>query len=149
MAIPTSQRAVVGLPIAQPKKEEYIFYQGEKFQVEFYFTEAGKIPAKECLEESALDIKVKLAALVKYIAEQGKIFDITKFRVIDSKEKIYEFKPLQYRFFNFFYEGRKIIITNGYVKKSQKVSRKDLERARDIKKDYTYRVKGGSYYGKE
>lgn len=135
--------------MAIPEKEEYIFYQGEKFQVEFYFTEAGKIPAKECLEESALDIKVKLSVLVKYIAEQGRIFDITKFRVVDSKEKIYEFKPLQYRFFNFFYEGRKIIITNGYVKKSQKVSRKDLKIAIDIKKDYIYRVKGGSYYGKE
>ncbi len=149
MAIPTSQRAVVGLPIAQPKKEEYIFYQGEKFQVEFYFSEAGKMPAKEYLEEAALDIKVKLAALVKYIAEQGKIFDVTKFRVVNSQEKIYEFKPLQYRFFNFFYEGRKIIITNGYMKKSQKVSKKDLERARDIKKDYTYRAKGGSYYGEK
>lgn len=135
--------------MAIPKKEEYIFYRGEKFQVEFYFTEAGKMPAKEYLEEAALDIKVKLAALVKYIAEQGKVFDITKFRVVDSKEKIYEFKPLQYRFFNFFYEGRKIIITNGYMKKSQKVSKKDLERARDIKKDYTYRAKEGSYYGEK
>ncbi|MEK6563571.1 MAG: type II toxin-antitoxin system RelE/ParE family toxin [Candidatus Omnitrophota bacterium] len=135
--------------MAIPKKEEYIFYQGEKFQVEFYFTVAGKMPAKECLEETALDVKVKLATLVKYMAEQGKIFDITKFRVVDSKEKIYEFKPLQYRFFNFFYEGRKIIITSGYMKKSQKVSGKDLERAREIKRDYVYRVKGGSYYGKE
>ncbi|MDO8747860.1 MAG: type II toxin-antitoxin system RelE/ParE family toxin [Candidatus Omnitrophota bacterium] len=135
--------------MAIPKKEEYIFYQGEKFQIEFYFTETGKMPAKEYLEEVALDVKVKLAALVKYIAEQGKIFDITKFRAVDSQEKIYEFKPWQYRFFNFFYEGRKIIITNGYMKKSQKVNRKDLERARDIKKDYTYRVKGGNYYGEE
>ncbi|MFA5363238.1 MAG: type II toxin-antitoxin system RelE/ParE family toxin [Candidatus Omnitrophota bacterium] len=101
------------------------------------------------MEEAAFDIKVKLAVLVKYIAEQGKIFDITKFRVVDPKEKIYEFKPLQYRFFNFFYEGRKLIITNGYMKKSQKVSGKDLARAGDIKKDYTYRVKGGRYYGKE
>jgi len=32
-----------------PKKEDYIFYQGEKFQVEFYFTKTGKIPAKEYL----------------------------------------------------------------------------------------------------
>jgi len=135
--------------VAIPKREEYIFYQGEKFQVEFYFTAAGKMPARECLEDMALDIKVKLAVLVRYIAEQGKIFDITKFRVVDSKEKIYEFKPLQYRFFNFFHEGRKIIITNGYMKKSQKVSKKDLERARGIKKDYTYRVKGGIYYEKE
>lgn len=116
-----------------PKKEEYIFYQGERFQIEFYFTETGKIPAKECLEGTSLDVKVKLAALVKYIAEHGKIFNITKFRLVDSKEKIFEFKPLQYRFFNFFYEGEKIIITNGYMKKSQKGFRE------------SHRVKEGLY----
>jgi len=135
--------------MALPKKEEYIFYQGERFQVEFYFTHAGKMPAKECLDTANLEVKVKLAALVKYISEQGRIYDITKYRLVDSKEKIYEFKPLQYRFFNFFYDGRKIIITNGYVKKSQKVSKKDLERASNIKKDYIFRLKGGSYYEKE
>ncbi len=134
--------------MAIPKKEEYIFYQGERFQIEFYFTETGKIPAKEYLEDTSLDVKVKLAALVKYVAEHGKIFNITKFRLVDSKEKIFEFKPLQYRFFNFFYEGEKIIITNGYMKKSQKVSRRDLWKARELKKDYIRRVKGGSYYEK-
>lgn len=134
--------------MAIPKKEEYVFYQGERFQIEFYFTETGKIPAKEYLENTSLDVKVKLAALVKYVAEHGKIFNITKFRLVDSKEKIFEFKPLQYRFFNFFYEGEKIIITNGYMKKSQKVSRRDLWKARELKKDYIRRVKGGSYYEK-
>mgnify|MGYP001591690111 CR=1 FL=1 len=135
--------------MTHPKKEDYIFYHGEKFQVEFYFTETGKIPAIEYLEKTSLDVKVKLAASVKYIAEYGKLFDITKFRQVDPKEKIFEFKPMGHRFFNFFYEGGKIIITNGYMKKSQKVSKKDLERARDIKKDYTYRAKGGGYYEKE
>lgn len=135
--------------MAFPKKEEYIFYRGEKFQVEFYFTETGELPAKEYLEETSLDVKVKLAALVKYIAEQGQLFDQRKFRQVDPKEKIYEFKPLQYRFFSFFYEGRKIIITNGYMKKSQKISRKDLEKAKNIREDYLYRLKGGSYYEKK
>ena len=134
--------------MAIPKKEEYVFYQGERFQVEFYFTGTGKIPAKEYLEDISLDVKVKLSALVKYIGEHGKIFDITKFRVIDSKEKIFEFKPLRHRFFNFFYEGGKIIITNGYMKKTQKVSRRDLKRAKELKKDYICRVKGGVYYEK-
>jgi phage-related protein len=134
--------------VAIPKKEDYIFYRGEKFQVEFYFTETGKIPAIEYLEKTSLDVKVKLAALVKYIAEHGKIFDITKFRLVDSQEKIFEFKPVGHRFFNFFYEGGKIIITNGYMKKSQKVSTRDLEKARNTKKDYIVRVKGGVYYEK-
>ena len=133
-----------------PKEEEYIFYQGEKFQIEFYFTETGKILVKEYLEKASLDVKVKikLAALVKYIGEHGKLFDITKFRQVDPKEKIYEFKPVGHRFFNFFYEGGKIIITNAYMKKSQKVSREDLEKAKTIKKDYITRIKGGIYYEK-
>lgn len=131
-----------------PPKEEYIIYQGQKFQIEFYFTAAGEIPAKEYLEELSLEVKVKLAALVKYLAEHGKIFDITKFRMVNATAKIFEFKPLSYRFFTFFCEGKKIIITNGYRKKSQKVSGRDLERAISIKKDYIDRVKGGNYYGK-
>ncbi|MFH1645343.1 MAG: type II toxin-antitoxin system RelE/ParE family toxin [Candidatus Omnitrophota bacterium] len=131
-----------------PKKEEYIFYLGESFQVEFYFTGTGKMPAKEYLEKSSFDVKVKLAALVRYIAEHGKLFDITKFRLVDSKDKIYEFKPAGHRFFNFFYEGGKLIITNAYIKKSQKVSNRDLEKSKAIRKDYVSRVKGGKYYEK-
>ena len=134
--------------MVHPKKEDYIFYLGERFQVEFYFTDIGEMPAKEYLENTPLDVKIKLAALVKYIAEHGKLFDITKFRQVDPKEKIFEFKPLGHRFFNFFYEGGKIIITNGYMKKSQKVSARDLEKARNMKKDYIARVRGGVYYEK-
>ena len=135
--------------MANPKTQEYVFYQGEKFRVEFYFTEDGELPAKKYFEEASLEAKVKLAALVKRMAEAGKIFDITKFRLVDPKERLYEFKPLNYRFFNFFYKGRKIIITNAYMKKSQKVDRKESQKARNIKKDYARRVKEGTYYEKE
>ena len=135
--------------MASTKTQEYIFYHGEKFQVEFYFTDDGELPAKKYLEEASLEAKVKLAALVKRMAEVGKIFDITKFRLVDPKERLYEFKPLNHRFFNFFYKGRKIIITNAYMKKSQKVDRKELRKAGNIKKDYTCRVKEGTYYEKE
>lgn len=132
-----------------PKTEEYIFYQGEKFQVEFYFTEAGKLPAKKYLEKSSLEVKIKLATFIKYIADAGEILDTKKFRLVDPKERLYEFKPLSHRFFNFFFKGRKIIITNAYMKKSQKVDRRELKKAKDIKKDYTRRMKGGTYYEKE
>jgi len=132
-----------------PKKEDYIFYQGEKFQVEFYFTETGEMPAKEYLEKESLEVQVKLAALVKYIADHGILFNKTKFRKVDSKENIFEFKPLDHRFFSFFYEGKKIIITNAYMKKSQKVSKRDLEKAKNMKKTYIDRLKGGIYYEKD
>jgi phage-related protein len=129
-----------------PKKEDYIFYQGEKFQVEFYFTETGEMPAKEYLEKESLGVQVKLAALVKYIADHGILFNRTKFRKVDSKENIFEFKPVDHRFFSFFYEGKKIIITNAYRKKSQKVSKRDLDKAKNVKKTYTNRLKEGVYY---
>ena len=130
----------------QPGQDEYVFYQGEKFQVEFYFTEKGELPVKEYFDSSEHRVKVKLLALVKYMAENGRLFDETKFRVVDKKEKIYEFKPMQERFFNFFTEGRKIILTNAYRKKSQKVDSKELARAINIKRDYEVRTKGGTYY---
>ena len=132
----------------RPKKEDYIFYQGERFQVEFYFTETGEMPAKEYLGKESLGVQVKLAALVKYIADHGRLFNKTKFRKVDSKENIFEFKPADHRFFSFFYEGKKIIITNAYMKKSQKVSKRDLEKAKNMKRTYAARLKGGNYYEK-
>ena len=65
---------------------------------------------------------------------------------MDSKDNIFEFKPVNYRFFGFFYKGKKIIITNAYMKKSQKVSKRDLEKAKNMKKTYTARLKRGIYY---
>ncbi|MBE3128116.1 MAG: type II toxin-antitoxin system RelE/ParE family toxin [Actinobacteria bacterium] len=135
--------------MALSKKEDYIFYQGEKFQVEFYFTETGEMPAKEYLDKESLGVQLKLAALVKRIADHGRLFNKTKFRKVDSKENMFEFKPLDHRFFSFFYEGKKIIITNAYRKKSQKVSKRDLEKARNMKMAYTNRLKEGVYYEKK
>lgn len=132
--------------MGRPKHEDYIFYEGEKFRVEFYFTVKGELPAKEYFDLLDRQAQVKLLALVKYIAEEGRLFDETKFRSVDKKEKIYEFKPMAERFFSFFCEGKKIIITNAYRKKGQKVSLRELARAISLKKDYEFRVKGGGYY---
>ena len=126
--------------------EDYVLYQGTKFQVEFYFTQKGDLPAKEYFDSSGRLIQVKLLALVKYLAEEGRIFDETKFRLVDKEERIYEFKPLSERFFNFFWEGKKIIITNAYHKKGQKVDLKELARSIKFKNDYGSRVREETYY---
>jgi hypothetical protein len=33
-----------------PPQEEYIFYRGDRYQVEFYFTQKGEMPAKEYID---------------------------------------------------------------------------------------------------
>jgi len=55
---------------------------------------------------------------------------------------------VKYRFFNFFYEGGKIIVTNGYRKKSQKVDKKELRKAIKMRSLYIKRERKGEYYGK-
>ena len=130
----------------RPKQEDYVYYQGEKFQVEFYFSPKGDMPAKECHDASPIEAQWKLLALAKHIAEEGRLFDESKFRMVDKKERIFEFKPKAQRFFNFFYEDSKIILTNGYRKKGQKVDKKELAKAIRLKKDYEARVKGACYY---
>ena len=130
----------------RPREEDYVFYRGEKFQIEFYFTERAELPAKEYFDSLEHPVKIKLLALAKYLAENGKLFDETKFRLVDKRGKIYEFKPKEERFFNFFFGGKKIIITNAYRKKGQKLNSQELEKAINLKKDYESRVKGGIYY---
>lgn len=129
-----------------PLQEEYVLYRGEKFQIEFYFTQKGKMPAKEYLGVVDEQVKLKLLYLIKSISENGKIFDETKFRLVDKQERMFEFKPHEQRFFNFFYGDRKIIITNAYRKRGQKVNQRELVKAINSKMDYEFRVKGGIYY---
>lgn len=132
--------------MAHPKSEDYVFYKGAKYQVEFYFNEKGELPAKDYFDAAHRQVKIKLLALVKYMAEEGRLYDEMKFRLVDKDEKIYEFKPMADRFFNFFYEGNRIILTNAYRKKAQKVDHRELNKAISLKKDYEDRVKGGAYY---
>jgi len=133
----------------RPAKHEYVFCCGKKFQVEFYFSENGKMPVKEFLISSN-DQKaaVKLAALAQLIADTAVLYDEKKFRIVERRHKIYEFKVLAYRFFSFFSSGGKVIITNGYRKCSKKVNRQELSRAIGSKKDYTERAEKSEYYGK-
>lgn len=133
----------------RPAVEEYVFYRGKKLQVEFYFTDEGRMPAKEFLDKIPdPKIKAKLMTYAKLIAEVGALYDENKYRMVERKQRIYEFKPMAYRFFNIFFIGGKLIITNGYMKKSRKTSRQELDYAIRIKNDYLHRVKRGIYYEK-
>lgn len=78
------------------------------------------------------------------MGDLGKINDKTKFR--NEGDQIYAFKPKPDRFFSFFASGGKLIITNAFCKKQDKVPSEEKKRAVDAKKDYERRVKEGVYY---
>ena len=81
--------------------------------------------------------------LFKRIGDFGKISDITKFR--NEGEKIFAFKPQPDRFLSFFYIGKKIVITNGFRKKAQKLPREEKDLALKRMKNYNSRVTNGDY----
>ena len=116
-----------------------LIHAGKKLQVEFYCKRNGEMPAKKYLESLPDNTQAKLLALARWISDDGQIHDKEKFRIVNKRARIFEFKPYKYRFFSFFIEKGKLIITNGYKKESQKVSKKDLSIAIKYKQDYLSR----------
>lgn len=125
-------------------KEEYIVYKGQKFTVEWYFDQNVKSQSREyffALDDTG---KQKLLYLVKRLGDFGKISDKTKFNF--EEDGIWAFKPKPDRFLSFFTSGKKVIITNAFEKKCQKLPKKEKDKAINCKIDYEARVKGGTYY---
>jgi len=127
-------------------EQEYVICEGEAFTLEWYFNEAGKSLAKSYFDNLDEKMQAKALALFQRMADIGIIRDITKFR--NEGDDIYAFKPQPERFLSFFQKGKKIIITNGFVKKSDKLPEAEKERAIAARKDYLSRTKKGEYYGK-
>ena len=118
-----------------------IIYSGEKFTLEWYYDKNGKSVAYDYFMESTEDLQDKFLVLIKKIGEFGKIYDITKFR--NEGDGIYAFKPQPDRYLSFFTDGRKIIITNGFRKKTEKLPKNEKELAIKYRQDYLERKTGG------
>lgn len=122
----------------------YIAYEGNEYTIEWYFDAKQKSEALDYYNSLNKDERIQLLKLLKRMGDAGIIKDITKFR--NEGDKIYAFKPQPDRFLCFFYEGKKIIITNGFRKKQQKLPVKEKENALNKRDDYTNRINTGDYY---
>jgi phage-related protein len=126
---------------------ELIAYAGKKFTIEWYFDARGKSLALDYYTSLTIQEKIKVLHLFKRMGDTGEIKDHTKFNY--EGDHIYAFKPKPDRFLCFFYVGNKIIVTNAFRKKQQKLPQTEKDRAERNKKDYQTRVKKGEYYDQE
>ena len=124
--------------------KEYVAYRGEKFTIEWYYNQKNESQPLEFFNSLSAVEQQKFFHLVKRIGDFGFISDKTKVR--NEEDGIYAFKPQPNRFLSFFFEGGKIIITNAFVKKSQKLKKQDKDSAITARADYLKRVKENSYY---
>ncbi|MBA2453584.1 MAG: type II toxin-antitoxin system RelE/ParE family toxin [Chloroflexia bacterium] len=115
-----------------------------RFEVEFYVDDRGDVPMRDFLESlrTSQPILYRLATddLLKLADSHFHGPPLTQ--QVDSSHGIYELRVGRAdiaRVFFFFRMGRKIIVTNGYVKKRQKLDRREIERARRLKFDWEER----------
>ena len=124
--------------------KEYIAYEGGKFSIEWYYDQNGKSKSLDYYCSLPDSDRMKVLQFFKRFADAGEIKDKTKFNY--EGDQIYSFKPQPERFLCFFFRGNKIVVTNAFRKKQDKLPMNEKKRALQYKGDYESRVKGGNYY---
>ena len=112
-----------------------------KFEVIFYEKENGDCPVEDFLLSLDMKMKAKMVGLLELLEEYGNQLREPYSKHLD--DGIFEIRAKQgnniSRTLYFFTFGRKIILTNGFVKKTQKTPRKYINYAKQCKKDYELR----------
>lgn len=116
--------------------ENFLVYKGEYFAIYFHAETKDSSTVSDYFERCDDVTQASLLFLAKIMGDAGRIYNETKFRCEDGKNKIYCFKPRDERFFCFFLMGKKIIITSAYTKKKQKLDRNELDKAIQIRRSY-------------
>lgn len=127
--------------------KQSIAYEGTEFAIEWYYDSKGHSQALEYYEEQPKEKQRKLLNLFRLMGDQGKIFDKTKFR--NEGDGIYAFKPQPDRYLCFFFKGKKIVVTNAFMKKTEKLPQNEKDQALKAYQSYEKRAKEGVYYEKE
>ena len=111
------------------------------FEVEFYTLPDGRKPVKEFLD--GLEPKMRAKALygLSVLEEYGNALREPYSKPIGDGlfELRIKFASDITRIFYFFIVGNKIILTNGFVKKTAKTPPSEIKRAKDYKDDYERR----------
>ncbi|WP_172135000.1 type II toxin-antitoxin system RelE/ParE family toxin [Adlercreutzia sp. ZJ473] len=115
-----------------------------EYHVVFYATSTGKEPAKEFIESLPTRAKAKALRDLSLLQEVG-----PGLREPFSKhmaDGVFELRVNAggdaARMFYFFFSGQQIVITNGFLKKTQKTPPRELARALKYKKDWEVRHRG-------
>lgn len=113
------------------------------FEVEFYAKRNGSEPMRDHLDVLPAKLAAKVVRNLQILQQKG-----SGLRYPDTDDLgggIFELRTsfgrdIERAFF-FFTDGKKIIVTHGFVKKTQKTPQREIKRAMDYRADY-YDQKG-------
>ena len=113
----------------------------QDFEIVLYATEDGIRPVREFIQSLDEKMQAKIAQTIRLAAKKG-----TRLREPYSKhlgDGIFELRTKVgtdiSRVLYFFVIGRKIVLTNGFIKKTQRTPLREIERAKAYRADYLAR----------
>ena len=112
------------------------------FKLIAYEKENGEVPVEEFLDSVTPKMRAKIYGLMGILQEKGNMLREPYSKHLE--EGIFELRckfgsDITRVLYFFYYEG-KIIMTNGFVKKTQKISKEEIQIAKDRRIDFIERV---------
>lgn len=114
----------------------------KKFEVLFYEKENGECPVEKFITFLDVKTRVKMIGLLELLEEKGNLLREPYSKSIENG--IFELRCKvgnhTTRVLYFFYYDGKIILTNGFIKRTQKTPREELLLAEKRREDYKERL---------
>ena len=114
-------------------EELKLLLNGDKFKI-YGLVVNGTCEAEDFLKGLSDKEKSKITPLLHYTAHTGLLRNEQKFKNIG--DDIFEFKGFQSRLLCFFDKGKIIILSNGCIKKRDKLDPAEIKKARKRKDEY-------------
>ena len=113
------------------------------FNAEFYTKENGEKPARDFIESFGEKVHAKFLRSIDLLETNGTFLRLP--HSAELQDGIFELRVQEtgniYRVLYFFYIGKRIILTHGFVKKTQKTPHREIEKAKREIEDYRRRHK--------
>ncbi|MBR2142711.1 type II toxin-antitoxin system RelE/ParE family toxin [Anaerovibrio sp.] len=119
-----------------------------RFEVEFYEKDDGEQPAKEFLLSLDKKMRAKMSDIIVLLRDNGNALRLPYSECLD--DGIFELRAKVgsdiSRVLYFFYIDRQIILTHGFIKKTQKTPRREIEKAKNIVRIISVERRGDDEY---
>jgi len=113
----------------------------EKYEVVFFTKEDGSQPARDFMDDLPKKMRTRILMIIEMLREYGGQVRMPYSEYL--RDGIFQIRAQQEgnisRVLYFFNDGRKIILTNGFTKKTPQTPPAEIERAKRYRSEYQQR----------
>lgn len=112
------------------------------FEISFYETADGRFPAEEFIDAQDMKMQAKIYRNINLLKEKGNSLRRPYSEYLE--EGIFQIRSQVgndiSRILYFFYVGKEIVLTNGFIKKTQNTPMNELDLAKKYRAEYLQRM---------